>query len=95
MITTYDIEYMGVLCTGVEWIGNGKNIFHLLKDDKEYTFDQKYAICCSADTDHIRAIIEYQFLPWWKEQYIKKLESENAELRKRLKNKERRNDNKI
>lgn len=80
-MTEYDIEYMGVKCTGVEWGCNSEHIFHFEKNGKKYEFEQEYAICLVSDTDYIRAIIEYQFLPWWKDQRIKELETENAELR--------------
>lgn len=80
----YDIEYMGVKCTGVEWGCNSEHIFHFEKNGKKYEFEQEYAICLVSDTDYVRAIIEYQFLPWWKDQRIKELESENTELRARL-----------
>lgn len=80
-MTEYDIEYMGVKCTGVEWKNTLYSIFYFTKDGKTYTFIPKEYISCSADTDHIRCVIKDQFLPWWKDQRIKELESENAELR--------------
>lgn len=81
MTDKYDIEYRGVTCIGVDW---GKGIFNFIKDGKEYEFKQTRGIFCRADTDHIRCVIEDQFLPFWKDQHIKELESENAELRARL-----------
>lgn len=83
-MTEYDIEYMGVKCTGVEWKNTLYSIFYFTKDGKTYTFIPKEYISCSADTDHIRCVIKDQFLPWWKDQRIKELETENAELRARL-----------
>lgn len=83
-MTKYDIEYMGVKCTGVEWKNTLYSIFYFTKDGKTYTFIPKEYISCSADTDHIRCVIKDQFLPWWKDQRVKELETENAELRERL-----------
>lgn len=85
-ITKYDIAYRDVLCTGVKWRYPENNIFYFTKDGKEYEFEQKYYIDNqSADTDHIRCVIVDQFLPWWKNERIKELESENAALREQLK----------
>lgn len=81
MTDKYDIEYMGVTCIGADW-ENG--VFKFIKDGKEYNFVQTRGIICRADTDHIRCVIEDQFLPFWKDQHIKELEAENAELRARL-----------
>ena len=84
-ITKYDIAYRDVLCTGVKWRYPENNIFYFTKDGKNYEFEQKYYIDNqSADTDHIRCVIVDQFLPWWKNERIKELESENATLRERL-----------
>ena len=78
MIDKYDIEYMGVKCTGVDWT---RHIFYLTKDGNKYTYMQTKAVYCNADTDHIRCVIEEQFLPWWKDERIKELEEENAKLK--------------
>ena len=80
-ITKYNLEYKGVLCTGVQW-GYGK--FFFTKDGKEYEFDQTKYIQCVADTDYIRCVIEENFLPWVKDERIKELKAENAALRERL-----------
>ena len=80
-ITKYNLEYEGVLCTGVQW-GYGR--FYFTKDCKEYEFDQTEDIQCVADTDHIRCVIKEQFLPWIKDEHIKELQAENAALRERL-----------
>ena len=80
-ITKYNLEYEGVLCTGVQW-GYGR--FYFTKDGKEYEFDQTEDIQCVADTDHIRCVIKEQFLPWIKDEHIKELQAENAALRERL-----------
>ena len=84
MIEKYDIEYMGVKCTGVDWAHSVNDVFYFTKDGQNYTYMQTEYISSSADTDHIRCVIEEQFLPWWKDQRIKKLEAENAELQARL-----------
>lgn len=83
-IAKYDFEYSGVLCTGIKWRYPEPNIFYFTKDGKEYEFTQTEDVDCIADTDHIRCVIEYQFLPWLKDEHIKELESENAALRERL-----------
>lgn len=75
-ISKYDLEYMGVKCTGVEWSYENGNVFYFTKDGKEYTFMQTEYIRCSADTDHIRCVIEDQFLPWLKDERIKELEAD-------------------
>lgn len=80
-ITKYNLEYEGVLCTGVQW-GYGR--FYFTKDCKEYEFDQTEDIQCVADTDHIRCVIKEQFLPWIKDEHIKKLQAENAALREQV-----------
>lgn len=86
-ITKYDIAYRDVLCTGVKWRYPENDIFYFTKDGKNYEFEQKYYIDNqSADTDHIRCVIVDQFLPWWKNERIKELEAENAELKARLEN---------
>ena len=83
-IAKYDLEYSGVLCTGIKWRYPEPNIFYFTKDGKEYEFTQTEDVDCIADTDHIRCVIEYQFLPWLKDEHIKELESENAALCERL-----------
>ena len=60
-VSKYDLEYKGVKCTGVEW---EDYIFYFEYLGKEYVFEQSMAISSSADTDHIRIVIEEQFLPW-------------------------------
>lgn len=83
-ITKYDIAYRDVLCTGVKWRYPEPHIFYFTKDGKEYEFTQTEYIHFIADIDHIRCVIVDQFLPWWKNERIKELESENAALRERL-----------
>lgn len=84
MTSKYDIEYMGVKCTEVEWNEPIYIIFHFVKDGKTYHFISRKHYDCSADTDHIRCVIEEEFLPYWKDEHIKHLEAKNAELKARL-----------
>ena len=70
-ITEYDLEYMGVKCTGAKWRYPEQNIFYFIKDGKDYEFTQMEDVDCIADTDHIRCVIEDQFLPWLKDERIK------------------------
>lgn len=60
-MTKFDLEYKGVKCTGVEW---EDYIFYFEYLNKEYVFEQEIEVSASADTDHIRIVIEEQFLPW-------------------------------
>ena len=53
--TKYNLEYDGVLCTAVDW-ENYEFIFQFR--NKEYHYSQTGYISCSADTDHIRCVIE-------------------------------------
>lgn len=85
-ITKYDIAYRDVLCTGVKWRYHENNTFYFTKDGKNYEFTQTEGVNFISDTDHIRCVIVDQFLPWWKNERIKELESENAALRERLEN---------
>lgn len=68
-ITRYDLEYKGVRCTGVKWRYPEPHIFYFTKDGKNYEFAQTEYIKCSADTDHIRRVIEEQFLPLLKDKH--------------------------
>lgn len=63
-VSKYNLEYCGVKCTGVEW---ENYIFYFEYLGKEYVFEQSMAISASADTDHIRIVIEEQFLPFVKD----------------------------
>ena len=54
-IAEYDLEYKGVKCTGVNW---EDDVFYLTLAGKEYTYTPEEWISCSADTDHIRCVIE-------------------------------------
>ena len=53
--TPYDLEYQDVICTGVDW-ENYEFIFSF--KGKTFNYKQKGYISCSADTDHIRCVIE-------------------------------------
>lgn len=57
-LTPYDLEYKGVTCIGADW---ENDTFLLVYNRKSYIFKQKRRISQSADTDHIRCVIN-QFL---------------------------------
>lgn len=65
-ISRYDIKFKGVTCYGVTWDDKKENKFYFTFNNNNYEFKQKGQISFSADTDHIRYIIENQFLPWVK-----------------------------
>ena len=67
-ITTYNLEYKSVICTGVQWRYPEPHIFYFAKDGKYYEFTQNEYIDSNADTDHICCVIEQQFLPWLEEE---------------------------
>ena len=69
-ISEYNLEYMGVKCTGVIW---SEYIFFFEKDGEKYRFKQKGKVYCSADTDHIRCVIREEFLQWIEKEKNKKL----------------------
>ena len=57
-ITAYNLEYEGVLCTGVNW---EEYEFIFVFKGKSFYYKQQGDISCSADTDHIRcAILEFK-----------------------------------
>lgn len=62
MMSEYDLEHKGIRCTGVDW---EKNIFYFTVNGLAFEFCQQEYIESSADTDHIRAIIDRQFYPWY------------------------------
>lgn len=64
IITKYDIKYLDVLCTGVMWRYPELSVFYFINNGKEYEFVENYNVYCSADTDYIRIVIKWQFLPW-------------------------------
>lgn len=59
-MTKYNLEHKGVTCTAVDWESHPYK-FVFLYNGKEFIFEQKRYISQSADTDHIRCVIE-QFL---------------------------------
>lgn len=59
-MTKYDLEYKGVKCTGADWEAD-PNKFSLIYKGRQYLYEQKRFISQSADTDHIRCVIN-QFL---------------------------------
>lgn len=66
-MTEYNVKYLDVLCTGAEWNYKEPNKFLFTYCGRNFEFTQQQEISCSADTDHIRCVIEEQFLPWYKE----------------------------
>lgn len=53
--TPYDLEYKGVRCVEVNW---EKQVFTFVTNGKKVTYKQPNYIDSSADTDHIRMVIE-------------------------------------
>ena len=82
-LSKYDLEYQGVKCTGVDW---EHRIFCFIKNEEEYRYQQQTYYSCTADTDHIRWIIENEFLPFWNSQHIDDILEENKLLREQLAN---------
>ena len=78
----YDVEYMGVKCTGVRWSSEYGNIFRFEKDEECFVFEQRGGIESNADTDHIKKVIKYQFLPWWADKKIGDLQRRYDDLSK-------------
>lgn len=58
--TKYNLEYKGVTCTGVNW--KTKDFLFRDADGKNWIFHSKLNYDCTADTDHIRCVIEDEFL---------------------------------
>ncbi len=69
----YNVEHIGTKCLGVEWSPEGRNIFYFRKDNEDFVFEQMRGVDCTSDTDHIKKVIEYQFLPWWADKKIEDL----------------------
>lgn len=59
-MTKYNIEHKGVTCTAANWEAEPFK-FVLIYNGCPYVYEQKRYISQSADTDHIRCVIE-QFL---------------------------------
>lgn len=53
--TPYDLEYKGIRCVEVNW---EKGLFTLLVNGEKVVYEQPHYIESSADTDHIRIIID-------------------------------------
>ena len=66
-MTKYDLEYKGVTCIAVDWEADPP-IFAFKYKGFSITYKQKRYISQSADTDHIRCVIE-QFLEDYGEKY--------------------------
>lgn len=64
--TYYGLPYLNIICHSVHWGENG-NIFTFIVDGNSFDFLQTEPVSATADTDHIKAVIEEQFLPWYKE----------------------------
>lgn len=60
----YNLVYLNVKCTGVDWTNRPYPLFKFSYKDKDFIFMQIRYISQSADTDHIRVVIEYQFIPF-------------------------------
>lgn len=68
--SNYNLEHKGVRCVGVKWDSNPTPIFNFQYNNKVYEYRQTLTdISFHADTDHIKYIIEYDFL-----HYIRKRE---------------------
>ena len=61
----YDVEHMGVKCTGVRWSSEDESVFRFEKDGEEFAFEQQGFVDSNTEEQHIKKVIEYQFLPWW------------------------------
>ena len=59
-VEKYDVEYKGVKCIGVDW---ETKLFLFEYDGEVHIWFQTADVDCTADTDHIRCVIEDQFLP--------------------------------
>ena len=57
MRNAYHLLYKGVLCTAVDWDKRPKQFVFVI-NNKSYIHDQLGEYDCSADTDHIRCVIE-------------------------------------
>lgn len=66
-ITEYALTYKDITCIGVDW---EKQVFVFLINGIEHLYKQQEEISCSADTDHIRCVIE-EFIEKRKEELFK------------------------
>lgn len=68
--SSYNLDYMDVYCSAVQWRYKKPSIFKFIYKGKDFIFYQRFPVDAVADTDHIRCVIEEQFLPWY-EQNVK------------------------
>lgn len=59
-LTKYDFKYRGVICLGVDW---EMKLFRFQKGGSQYMWMQIDDARFTADTDHIRWVIENEFAP--------------------------------
>lgn len=78
----YDVEYMGVKCTGVRWSSEDDSIFRFEKDGEEFVFEQRELVESNTEEQHIENVIKYQFLPWWADKKIEDLQRRYDDLAK-------------
>ena len=64
-MVTYNLQYFGAMCTGVEW--GTPNKFYITYCGVNFEFVQQSYVRASADIDHIKLIIKEQFFPWYDE----------------------------
>lgn len=64
--TYYGLPYLGIICHMVHWSEKG-NIFTFVTEGNSFDFLQTEPVSATADTDHIKAVIKEQFLPWYRE----------------------------
>lgn len=64
--TYYGLPYLDVICYSVHW-GEDGNIFNFIIEGNSFDFLQTELVFATADTDHIKAVIKEQFLPWYRE----------------------------
>lgn len=55
MADKYNLTYRGVKCVEVDW---GRELFTFIVNNKTIKYKQQHYIESSADTDHIRSVID-------------------------------------
>ena len=78
----YDVEYMGVKCTGVRWSSGDGSIFRFEKDGEEFVFEQQDFVESNTEEQHVEKVIESQFLPWWFNKKVEDLQRKYDDLAK-------------
>lgn len=78
----YDVEHRGVKCTGVKWSSEDRSIFRFKKDGEEFVFEQRDFVDSNTDEQHIKKVIECQFLPWWFDKKVEDLQRKYDDLSK-------------